>query len=135
MVYVLGFRSQTLVAACSFEVQRSPRLPIALPICARNAGGKSSRTSAGLQEVELAFYGDSVVELLRGTVHMEPDPRGHGIPEVFHQHFGQKYRTAAFGISGMRPGLALRLSAPIATSLNSASQIRAFAASEHDCGP
>ena len=66
-------------------------------------------SSRRAQEVELAFYGDSVVELLRGTVHMEPDPRGHGIPEVFHQHFGQKYRAAAFGISGKQLALALSL--------------------------
>lgn len=64
----------------------------------------SSSTFEGvLQGPELLFYGDSIFELLRGTMHMEPDPRGHGIPEVFHKHFGQTYKTAVLGIAGQSP--------------------------------
>ena len=46
------------------------------------------------------FYGDSIFELWRGTLHGEPDPRGHGTPEIFHEHFGAKYRTSVFAIAG-----------------------------------
>lgn len=54
-----------------------------------------------LQGYELLFYGDSITEEWRGTdTGRVCLGRCDGVPEVFHRHFGSKYRSNVLAIAG-----------------------------------
>lgn len=53
-----------------------------------------------VQEPQLSFYGDAMVEAWRGTQHGSGCPRCQGAVEVFDTHFGQKYNSHAWGLAG-----------------------------------
>lgn len=54
----------------------------------------------GLQGLDILMYGDTLVEAWRGTFLGEPSIRAQGCSDIFHNHFGLKYRAAALGIAG-----------------------------------
>ena len=59
----------------------------------RNAG------CAGMQGLDIVFYGDSITENLNGTALGRPWPGGKGTGEVYQKHFGA-YKSAILAIAG-----------------------------------
>ncbi|GAB4817138.1 hypothetical protein N2152v2_004184 [Parachlorella kessleri] len=50
---------------------------------------------------ELLFYGDSILEAYRGTSRGEPcNESCEGVPEIFRDYFGSKYRAGVLAIGG-----------------------------------
>lgn len=53
-----------------------------------------------VQESQLAFYGDAIVESWRGTQHGADCPKCAEAAAVFDTHFGQQYSSHAWGVAG-----------------------------------
>lgn len=49
---------------------------------------------------DIVFYGDSLVEMWRGTRADKPFAPRAALPGIFHDHFQVDSRAAAFGMSG-----------------------------------
>ena len=65
-----------------------------------------------IQEPQLAFYGDALVETWRGTQHGAECPRCKDAASVFDAHFGHDYNRHSWGIAGMGFHTAAQLSTP-----------------------
>lgn len=84
-----------------------------LPLLVRRRGNSATRcprlralTSAHwapLQGYDLLFYGDSITETWRGTDMGRPCSRCEGVPKVFSQYFGSKYKSEVLAVGGGSP--------------------------------
>ncbi|BDA46856.1 probable platelet-activating factor acetylhydrolase IB subunit gamma at N-terminal half [Coccomyxa sp. Obi] len=61
------------------------------------SGTKPQRRSMGY---ELLFYGDSITETWRGTDMGRQCSRCQGVPEVFDEYFGSKYKAEVLAVGG-----------------------------------
>ena len=52
--------------------------------------------TCAVQHFDVMMYGDTLIEAWRGTILGEPSLRVQGCSEIFHSHFGHKYRTAVY---------------------------------------
>lgn len=55
------------------------------------------------QGYEVLFYGDSITEEWLGTSIGKKWDYADGVPDIFQQYFGSKYRTGVLAIAGLLP--------------------------------